>query len=230
VDASMGMRVSVLLHSPEFWLLGFANFLKVGIGATFSVNLGALVESLSGVRLEEDTDQVLALLGMQLAGRLLFSLVTSPLVGRLTGHANPTLPALLLASLAYCGCFTWAAYGLDADGVLPLSLMFGLFYGVMWTLSATLVPYTPLSRGEDFSLVSSMTLPFGGIGSVVMNEIAGALYDRHAVGTDCSGRECYADTFIFLAACAAVSALCAPAMFYLHRRRTSGRPVLLCST
>lgn len=73
---------------------------------------------------------------------------------------------------------------------LIVTTAFGVVYGLMWCTTSALLPFVPLS--QNVPRVLAMTHPWGGVGNIVLNSLAGLFYDSHAThGNLCYGKHCY---------------------------------------
>jgi hypothetical protein len=167
--------------------------LKVGIGGTFTTNIGsAVAASLPASTPESTVDSKISLVVIclnfsQLVGRLLYTLTSA-------GRGNPnavTIYAVMLVAVAYAACFTARILApFTFESLLAITCAFGLFYGIMWCTTGGLLPFVPLAK--NVPRVLAVTQSFGGIGNIVLNTLAGYLYDQQTTnGHTCYGKECY---------------------------------------
>jgi hypothetical protein len=213
------------LRSPRYYHTVLLIALKVGIGSTFTTNIGsAVAATLPSTTSQADVESKISLVvillnAAQLVGRLLFTMLSV-----LGGNPNrKTVGSIMAVALAYIGCFwarRWAAP--TYDNLVIITCAFGFTYGVMWCTSAGLVPFVPVSHNAP--RVMAFTYPFAAVGTVSLNAIAGLLYDRHtSVRHECYGPECYRESDLVMMAVSAGLFLAAALRWVLGVPDASGR-------
>lgn len=168
--------------------------LKVGIGGTFTTNIGsAIAATLPPATSESEINKKISLVVIylnfaQLLGRLLYTVVLS----RYRGNPNvATIVGVSLVGLAYAAIFAVrATFVYTYTNLTILASVFGVVYGIMWCTSGGLLPFAPYSK--NVPRVLAVTQSTGGIGVIVLNTITGHFYDQQANADHmCYGSKCY---------------------------------------
>mmetsp|Transcript_12707 Transcript_12707/g.32514 ORF Transcript_12707/g.32514 Transcript_12707/m.32514 type:complete len:508 (-) Transcript_12707:50-1573(-) len=175
--------------------------LKVGIGSTFTTNLGsAIAAALSRDTPQTDIDDkvstaVLCLNVGQLLGRLAYT--SFAWCG---GNPNATtVLSVCLVAVGYGACFTARVLlDLTYGNLLYITCAFGFFYGTMWATSGGMYRLAPYSDRPERAF--AVIQPAAGFSTFALNTLAGVFYDQHA-GADhmCYGKQCYYASDIILA-------------------------------
>lgn len=197
----LGAWLRATLSSPKYYIVILILFVKVGIGGTFTTNLGSIVTaSLDPDTPDDEVDKKISLAVIylniaQLTGRLLYTFL-----GVL--KANPNMITMLsVAGVAvlYIACFLMQILMEHTyRNVLIMTCAFGIVYGAMWCTSSALIAFVPLNRNVSRAL--AVTQPFGGLGNIILNLLAGHLYDKHTYpGTNtCYGNVCYHESDLIM--------------------------------
>jgi len=183
------------LTSWRYYHVILIMILKVGIGSTFTTNIGSLVAAVlpSGTS-EADLDNQVSLMVIwlnfaQLLGRLAYTLIST----RFTCNPNVvTISALMAVSVVYASVYAARILvPLTYTNLIITTCVFGFFYGIMWCTSGALVTFAPYS--QNLYRVMAATQGFGGLGTIVLNMLAGYLYDEETTngGHSCYGDKCY---------------------------------------
>eukprot|EP00038_Savillea_parva_P007306 m.169175 g.169175 ORF g.169175 m.169175 type:complete len:542 (+) comp13068_c0_seq1:105-1730(+) len=183
------------LSSWRYYHVILIMLLKVGIGSTFVTNIGSLVAAVlpQGTG-ETEIDNHVSLMVIclnfaQLLGRLVYTLVST----QCTCNPNVvTMVALMAVSVVYASVYAARILmPLTYSNLVITTCVFGAFYGVMWCTSGALVAFAPYSKNLPRAMAA--TQGFGGVGTIVLNTLAGALYDRETAhgSHTCYGSHCY---------------------------------------
>jgi len=189
-----------VVKETNFWLLFIVYFTGIGSGITLINNIGNLVKSMGGLDDMQDGYVVTLSVG-NCCGRALAGLLSD----KYKEWSRQTY-LLFFASVITVAQMSLCISNMD---LLYLScLLSGIGYGAYWSLLPIIVgdTYGSTDLGKIYSF--SMLAPL--FGSVLWSSVvASAVYNSHAVGTECEGSKCYQATFLFLTAASLVGTVCA---------------------
>jgi hypothetical protein len=238
-----GTQIMVsFLRQPINWVLFFAYFLKVGLGAAITVNLVPILDSVSSTH----SDVILPVfMAGQLLGRMIMvavfarspqSKITPESVNLLAGdpsnavtlrdHSMQCKFILRITGFLACGYAVWFAAAAMSLGSAPaievLTVVFSLLYGMVWPLNPELLKCGKgwtMAGAQHWPHEAAVALPWGGLGAILMGLFTGALFDLHAHkdnnGNDaCLGTACFQTAFFVLAGCS-VALLVAIVIIYM---------------
>lgn len=200
--AACGDYIVASLSTWRYYHAVLIMVLKVGIGSTFTTNLGsAVTATLSQTATEDYVDNkiattVLCLNIGQLLGRLVFT--SFALCG---GNPNvTTVASVCLVAVGYAACFAARVFlACEYENIVWITSFFGFFYGAMWATSGGMYRLAPYSERPERAF--AVIQPPAAFSTLALNTFAGVMYDRHASKDHtCFGHECYRDSDIVLAA------------------------------
>eukprot|EP00162_Nutomonas_longa_P005236 comp15921_c0_seq1/m.24843 comp15921_c0_seq1/g.24843 ORF comp15921_c0_seq1/g.24843 comp15921_c0_seq1/m.24843 type:complete len:475 (+) comp15921_c0_seq1:3-1427(+) len=231
------------LKYPSNWFVIVIYFLKLALGATLTVNTEPILKSVGSTK----TNIILpAFMAIQLLGRtimlFLFLLAPQPqpddareILLHKDKSQNQRVPYVrfilllngVLGSLYAVLFFLCAVFVENTSAIEIILLGFALVYGMFWPLDPELLKCgvsKSLHDASAWQIEAMATLPWGGIGAVVLGYVTGAIYDLHA-STDstgarvCVGKNCFHQTFIILGTLGAAYVVATLAVFLLGHAR-----------
>lgn len=183
----------ITLTSWRYYHVGLLILLKVGIGATFTTNIGTAIEASLPKDASPDyindrvSFSIIMLNFAQLLGRLSFTLLAL-----VKGNPNKkTISVIMFVATVYMASFAARlTVSFSYVNLVIILSVFGVAYGMMWCTTGGLVPFLP--RSNNVPRVLAMTQPWGSAGNITLNLLAGLFYDQHTSGgNSCYGHQCY---------------------------------------
>ena len=208
-----------------FWIM-FAIFsVGTGCGLMYINNVGSFIHSMNMGELGKDevkayTQKCISFLSIANGvGRILMGF---------SDYSKLKRSYFLLIALSFM-CLAQLLNALVATNVhviLYTAMVVGLAYGMIWSITPTLV--SEIFDAGEFGLIWGWFGLAPTIGSVILNSIAGQIYESNTEkgSNDCFGKHCYFASFMINAGAALIGVI----ISILAIRRTSERAVAVEET
>jgi len=195
------------------WDVSLVNGIAIGLGSALATNLGNYLVA-SDLTANEQTYAVLSFTLSQTLARFLVFLM-------FLAKFNPAQlyvgTGIIFAALSLVGYFRT-----DKIAAFVVSTLIGLSYGSSWSISFSSTMYSKHKETEYFSYLVAIYVGIPeSIVSIVLNIIAGQLYDRNLNdgNLNCFGNQCFNHFFILSTVLGFLLIILSATLHVLYKRR-----------
>ena len=208
------LRFLTLLAHPDFWLLAGVAFLTAGSGLTFITIIGSVAQSwgLTDAPINYQASTFTSVLSIcNCLGRILYGVLNDALRKHVR-NVTFLLPISLVISVAHFTLIFWRTVPSLMIGAILTGLSYGGFFA---TINIIISKYF---GDENYSSNLGFNTLIISVSGLVWGQVAGALYDHHAVKKHCYGEICYRYTFAITSSMCLLSFLLALFIVWRERR------------
>lgn len=208
------LRFLTLLTHPDFWCLAGVAFLTAGSGLTFITIVGSVAQSwgLTEAPINYQASTFTSVLSIcNCLGRIIYGVLNDTLRKHIR-NVTFLLPISLVISLAHFMMIFWRT----APSLMLGAILTGLSYGGFFATINIIV--SKYFGDENYSSNLGFNTLVLSISGLIWGQVAGALYDHHAVNKHCYGEICYRYTFIITSSLCMLSFLLSLFIVWRERR------------
>lgn len=197
------LRFLTLLSHPDFWCLAAVSFLTAGSGLTFITIVGSIAQSwgLTAAPYNYQASTFTSVLSISnCLGRILYGVLNDTL-GKRIRNVSLLLSVSMVMGLSHFTLIFWRS----VPSLMIVTVLTGLSYGGYFaTINVIINKYFGDKNYSSNLGFNTLTISLSGL---IWGQVAGALYDHHAVDKRCFGEICYRYTFVITASMCAISFL-----------------------